>query len=559
MLRLLSIRNFAVVESLEAEFGAGFTVLTGETGAGKSILLDALSLLLGDRFDTRQLRPGADRAEIAAEFAVDEASSIGAWLLEQDLAAEGALLLRRVLDAQGRSRAWINGRPATLAQLTEAGERLIDLHGQHAHHSLGRAEMQRQLLDAFGGFATLAGEVASAWRAWRDVQERYARAARDAAAKEIERETLARRHADLTALGATAQEWRDLSRQQSRLAHAAALLEATGSAEAELVEGESALLPRLASLTQRLRQAATHDRALDEIVALIDEARIRFDEASRLLRSYRERLELDPAELERIERRLAAIHEIARKYRVRPEELPDLAASTEAELKALVADTDIDSLARAERRTKAAFDALAEELSAKRKFAAAELGHRVTSMMAKLAMAGGRVEVGLMPLSEPSNYGLERAQLNVATHPKQPLGPLSFIASGGELSRLGLAIQVALSEVGAVPTLIFDEVDSGIGGAVAASVGGLLKQLGARRQVLCVTHLPQVAACADAHYRVTKKTHGDSVNTDLKRLGPSERVEELARMLGGREVTAKTRAHAKELLLQNQPARGAGG
>src|SRR5215831_1060463 len=424
MLRLLSIRNFAVVESLDAEFGAGFTVLTGETGAGKSILLDALSLLLGDRFDTRQLRPGADRAEIAAEFAVDEASSIGAWLLEQDLAAEGALLLRRVLDAQGRSRAWINGRPATLAQLTEAGERLIDLHGQHAHQSLGRAEMQRHLLDAFGGFATLAGEVASSWRAWRDVQERRARAARDAAAKEIEREGLARRHADLAALGATAQEWRDLSQQQSRLAHAAALLEAAGSAEAELAEGESALLPQLASLTQRLRQAATHDSALDEIVALIDEARIRFDEASRSLRSYRERLELDPAELERVERRLASIHEMARKYRVRPEELPDLAASTEAELKALVADTDVDSLVRAEHRTKAAFDALAQELSAKRKFAAAELGHRVTSMMAKLAMAGGRVEVGLTPLSEPSSYGLERAELKTATHPKQPLGPL---------------------------------------------------------------------------------------------------------------------------------------
>jgi DNA repair protein RecN (Recombination protein N) len=558
MLRLLSIRNFAVVEALEAEFGAGFTVLTGETGAGKSILLDALSLLLGDRFDTRQLRPGAERSEIAAEFTIDEASGVGAWLAEQDLAGEGALLLRRVLDAQGRSRAWINGRPATLAQLAEAGERLIDLHGQHAHHSLGRGEMQRALLDAFGGFATLTAEVSAAWRAWRDAQERRARAERDSAAKQNERDALARRDADLSALGATAAEWRDLTHVQSRLANAAALIEAAGGAETELREGEAALLSRLVSLTQRLRQAARHDSALEEIVALVDEARIRVDEAARALRNYRERLELDPAELERVERRLAAIHEIARKYRVRPEELPDLAAATQASLALLAADADVAALIRAEQRTKAALDALAEQLSAKRKFAAAELSHKVSSMMAKLAMAGGRFEVALTPLAEPSSFGLERVEFQAATHPKQAPGPLSLIASGGELSRLGLAIQVALSEVGAVPTLIFDEVDAGIGGAVAASVGRLLKQLGTQRQVLCVTHLPQVAACADAHYRVTKKTRSDSANSDLARLGPPERVEELARMLGGSEITAKTRAHAKELLHQNQPTRGVG-
>ena len=558
MLRLLSIRNFAVVETLEAEFGPGFTVLTGETGAGKSILLDALSLLLGDRFDARQLRPGAERSEIAAEFTVDEASGIGAWLAEHDLAGEGALLLRRVLDAQGRSRAWINGRPATLAQLAQAGELLIDLHGQHAHQSLGRAEMQRALLDAFGGFATLAGEVSSAWRAWRDVHERRARAERDSAAKQSERDALTRRDAELSALGATAAEWHDLTHVQSRLAHAAALLEAAAGAETELGEGDAALFLRLVSLTQRLRQAARHDSALDEIVALIDEARIRIDEATRALRHYRERLDLDPAELERVERRLAAIHETARKYRVRPEELPDLAAATQASLALLAADTDVAALVRAEQWAKASFDALAEQLSAKRKFAAAELGHKVSSMMSKLAMAGGRFEVALASLEEAASFGGERVEFCAATHPKQAPGPLSLIASGGELSRLGLAIQVALSEVGAVPTLIFDEVDAGIGGAVAASVGRLLKQLGARRQVLCVTHLPQVAACADAHYRVTKKTRADSVNSDLSRLGSSERVEELARMLGGSGITAKTRAHAKELLLQNQSGLGAG-
>jgi DNA repair protein RecN (Recombination protein N) len=552
MLRLLSIRNFAVVEALEAEFAAGFTVLTGETGAGKSILLDALSLLLGDRFETRQLRPGAERAEIAAEFDIDNAPAVRAWLVEQDLTGDGALLLRRVLDAQGRSRAWINGRSATLAQLEAAGERLIDLHGQHAHQSLVRPETQRQLLDAFGGFSTLAGEVTVAWRAWRDATERHQRGMRDAATKNVEREALARRHAELSALGATAAEWQELARAQSRLAHAAALLEAALAGETELADGEAALASRLATLAHRLRQAATHDKALDDVVALVDEARIRADEASRTLRKYRERLDLDPAELARVEARLAAIHDVARKYKVRPEDLPALAAETESALTALAADADVAALARAERVAKATFDGLAEELSAKRRYAATELGHRVSAMMGELAMAGGRIEIALEPLAQPASYGLEAVEFVAATHPKQPLGSLSRIASGGELSRLGLAIQAVLSEVGAVPTLIFDEVDAGIGGAVAASVGRLLRQLGARRQVLCVTHLPQVAACADAHYRVTKKTRAHSVSSDLAKLGPADRLEELARMLGGREITARTRAHAKELLAQNR-------
>lgn len=553
MLRLLSIRNFAVVEALEAEFASGFSVLTGETGAGKSILLDALSLLLGDRFETRQLRAGAERAEIAAEFNVDDAAEVGAWLVAQDFPGDGSLLLRRVLDTQGRSRAWINGRPATLAQLAEVGEQLIDLHGQHAHQSLGRPETQRRLLDAFGGFATLAGETASAWRAWRDAQERHAHGRRHAASKAAERDALMSRHAELSTLGASAAEWDGLAQTQSRLAHAAALLEAAAAGEAELADGEAALSSRLSALAHRLRHAAAHDRALDDIVALVEEARIRVDEASRILRNYRQRLDLDPGELARVDARLAAIHEVARKYRVRPEALPGLAADTEAALAALATGADVQALERAESKAKTEFDALAEELSAKRKFAAAELGHRVTAMMAKLAMAGGRVEIALLPVSEPSSYGLEGVEFRAATHPKQPLGPLSRMASGGELSRLGLAIQVVLAEVAAVPTLIFDEVDAGIGGAVAAAVGGLLKQLGARRQVMCVTHLPQVAACADAHYRVTKKSRAHAVNSELARLGAAQRIEELARMLGGRDVTAKTRAHAKELLAQSRP------
>jgi DNA repair protein RecN (Recombination protein N) len=552
MLRLLSIRNFAVVEALEIEFEPGFTVLTGETGAGKSILLDALSLLLGGRFETRQLRPGSERAEIVAEFDVAAASGLSTWLDEQDLGNNGALLLRRTLDAQGRSRAWINGRPATLSQLGDAGKHLVDLHGQHAYESLGRPETQRQLVDVFGGFAALAREVAVAWRAWREAKERCARGERDSATWLAERDALAARAAELSALGATAAEWHELNAAQSRLANAASLLEAAAAGVAELIESESALNLRLAALIHQLRRAATHDRSLDPIVALADEALVRVDEAGRALRNYRERLDLDPAELARVEERLASIHAIARKHRVAPEALPALAQETDARLAAFSADGDTELLARAEREALSAYRALAGELTAKRKFAAVELAHRVSATMKELAMGSGRFDVGLSPTAEPASFGMETVEFRVATHPKQALGPIARVASGGELSRLALAIQVVLADVGQVPTLIFDEVDVGIGGAVAATVGRLLGQLGARRQVLCVTHLPQVAACADGHYRVTKSGDAERVATELTRLDAAHRVEELARMLGGHEITAKTRAHAKELLAQNQ-------
>jgi len=553
MLRTLSIRNFAVVEGLEVEFDAGFTVLTGETGAGKSILLDALSLLLGDRFETRQLRPGAERAEIVAEFDLDDATAARDYLAEQDLVEGNSLLLRRTLDAQGRSRAWINGRPATLTQLAGAGENLVDLHGQHAHEAFGRAETQRSLLDAFGGFSALSREITSAWRVWRDAAQRRELGERDAASLASKKAELAARHAELSALGATASEWEELTATQSRLAHAASLLETANVGEAELTEGDAALRSRLAGVIQKLRQAVMHDRSLEGVLALTEEARIRVEEAARALRSYRERLDLDPAELARVEERIAAIHAAARKYRVAPAALADLAAETATRLSAISAGSDAAALTRAETEALSAYRALAVQLSAKRKLAAAELAHRVSAAMGDLAMGGGRFDVSLAPSAEPTSHGLESVDFLVATHPKQAPGPIARVASGGELSRLALALQVVLSEVGQVPTLIFDEVDVGIGGAVAATVGRSLRALGSRRQVLCVTHLPQVAACADRHYRVTKFGNRDSVTTELTPLDGGERIEELARMLGGREITAKTRAHAKELLAQNRP------
>ena len=553
MLRLLSIRNFVVVEMLDLELDRGFSVLTGETGAGKSILLDALALLLGDRFELRQLRPGAERAELAAEFDVDGCPPVAAWLEDQGLAADtSTLLLRRTQDAQGRSRAWINGRPATLAQLKEVGERLVDLHGQHAHQSLGTTDAQRALVDAFGGFTALSRGTAAAWRQWRAAVEARdaAAAAQDATA--AERETLEDRRRELAVLGVTAAEWTSLSQSQSRLAHSAALQDAAAAGEEELTEADAALARRLSALIAKLDAGAVHDPALKEVVALLLPARIQLVEAARELRAYRQKLDLDPSLLARIEERQAAIHDMARRYRVRPEALPELLRETEARISTLAQSADRDALAERASVAEAAWRNLADELTRKRMFAAHELQERVSHAMQALAMKGGRFEIALLRLAVPTSHGSEQVEFRVASHPRQPLGPLARVASGGELSRIALAIQVVTSEVGEVPTLVFDEVDVGIGGAVAATVGGLLQELGSRRQVLCVTHLPQVAAHADAHFRVTK--HGDdtAVRAEVDALKGPARVEELARMLAGGAITAKTRAHAKELLEQQR-------
>ena len=553
MLRLLSIRNFVLVDALDLELDPGFAVLTGETGAGKSILLDALGLLLGDRFEVRQIRPGADRAELAASFDVSGTPAVGAWLGEHALSGDdGDVLVRRVLDAQGRSRAFVNGHPVTLAQLSALGEQLVDLHVQHAHQSLEHAEEQRGLVDAFGGFTTLTREVGEAWREWRMAAERRDAARNDAQATANEREFLASRKRELAALAVSESEWADLNAVHARLANASQLIEAAAHGDELLSEGDDAVGVKLAHLGQRLARAVEHDPALADIASLVESARIQLDEAARTLRDYRRRLDLDPAELRRVEDRIASIHDVARKHRVRPETLPGLLAETEARLGVLDASADADRLAREADQAEASFRALAEALSKKRRFAASELAHRATEAMQALAMVGGRIEIALVPLATPASFGVEQVEFRVASHAKQTPGPLSRVASGGELSRIALAIQVVTSEVGHVPTLVFDEVDAGIGGAVAATVGKLMQSLGTRRQVLCVTHLPQVAAFADAHYRVTKSGDEASVTSAVTELDRSARIEELARMLGGSEITAKTRAHAKELYAQSQ-------
>jgi DNA repair protein RecN (Recombination protein N) len=552
MLRALSIRQFVVVDTLDVEFDAGLTILTGETGAGKSILLDALGLLLGDRFELRQLRPGTERAELAAVFDIAALPSVARWLEAAQLDAGDELLLRRVQDAQGRSRAFINGRPSTLNQLSELGAQLLDLHGQHAHQALVSAEAQRTLLDAFGGFAQLARDVAEAWRVWRLAIERRDAAATAAQAFAVERETLLERARELAALALEPDEWTTLDAAQRRLANAAELIEATTQAEEALVEGDDALARRLARIVQKLTQASANDAALAEIVALLAPAAIQLDEAVRAVREYRRRLDLDPAELARIERRLSAIHDAARKHRVRPDALRALSQSIAVRLAELSEATDADALTRAADDAGARYDALAAALSAKRATAANALGRRVTTTMQDLAMTGGRFDVAIEPAPAAASFGRETVAFRIATHPKQPPAPLSRVASGGELSRVALAIHVAASDAGAVPTLVFDEVDAGIGGAVAATVGRMLQTLAERRQVLCVTHLPQVAAHADHHFRVVKRGNGERVTSELTALAQAARVDELARMLAGSEVTTKTRAHARELYEQHR-------
>jgi DNA repair protein RecN (Recombination protein N) len=552
MLRLLSIRNFVVVDALDVEFDAGFSVLTGETGAGKSILLDALGLLLGDRFELRQLRPGAERAELAASFDLGAQDTVREWLTAHELDSGTELLLRRVLDVQGRSRAWINGRPATLAQLAEVGALLLDLHGQHAHQALAGTEAQRELLDAYGKLTARSADVSSAWRAWRNATERRDAAAANARASAEERERLAERQHDLATLATAPGEWDELSAAQRRLANAAGLIDATTQASAALSEGDDSLATRVAQLMHRLTQAADLDPALASIVDLISPAAIQIDEAARALRDYQRRLDLDPAELARVEARLGAIHDMARKHRVRPDELQALQEATAQRLQDLDDASDAAALAQAVEEALSRYDALARELSTGRAAAVKSLSKRVSATMHELAMAGGRLEIALNPEGTPTRHGRESVEFRIATHPRQPVGPLARVASGGELARVALAIHVAASDVGDIPTLVFDEVDTGIGGPVAATVGRMLQTLGARRQVLCVTHLPQVAAHADHHYRVAKTGAGEKVSSELAQLASTARIDELARMLAGSAITSKTRAHAKELYEQHR-------
>jgi DNA repair protein RecN (Recombination protein N) len=548
MLRSLSIRDFVIVDRLELEFAPGFTALTGETGAGKSILVDALGLTLGERADAGVVRQGAERAEITAEFELDEASPLQQWLSERELGSDGTCLMRRVIDVGGRSRAFINGTPATIAQLREAGEFLVDIHGQHEHQSLLRAVAQRELLDGFAGLQDAVSRIAALYRTWRARREQRVAFETGSAAIAAEREQLEWQVKELKGLEFTPEAWQELTAEHGRLSHAASLIEATQYGLDALSEAEGSSLPQLNAVIARLSALSEFDPALREVLDVLEPARIQMQEAVYSLRHYQQKLDVDPQRLRTVEARLDAVHSACRKYRVDPDELSALLEKAQNRLAELGAAGDPETLQRLEDEALTAYTAEAQKLSTARRKAAAKLAAEVTAAMQTLALGGGAFEVAVAAVAEPAAHGVDEIEFRVATHKGMTPQPLAKVASGGELSRLSLAIQTVTSEVAQVSTLVFDEVDAGIGGRVAEIVGRMLKQLGRKRQVMCITHLPQVAASADHQWRVAKATSQSKVSSRVTALQGEERVDEIARMLGGVKITETTRKHAAEML-----------
>lgn len=552
MLGSLYIRDVAIVKSLELEFGEGLTVLTGETGAGKSILIDALALVLGGRADLGIVRPGAARAEVSASFALAAGTEAAAWLAAHELEADGDCVLRRVVEKDRPSKGFINGRPVPIQMLRELGEHLVDIHGQHEHQSLLRRDAQRQTLDDYAGLADPLARVRAHHDEIRAIEARAEALRQQAHDRGARLELLQHQVKELEALALTAQEIPEIEEEHSRLANGAELLEGAQTAVQTLYEDDEASVSQLiARVTGRLEALAHFDARLGETVALLNEATIRVDEAASRLHHYLDGLELDPGRLQWLESRLGAIHDLARKHRVRPDELPALLERLRVEL-ADVEDID-GNLARLEASLAAARQAYtdaARAVSRARKQAAAKLGRAVTERMQELGMSGGRFEIELMPLpdGEISAHGLERVEFLVTANPGLPPKPLAKVASGGELSRISLALQVVTARLGRIPTLVFDEVDVGVGGRVAEIVGRELRTLGENRQVLCITHLPQVAALGQHHLQAAKLPQDGSTVVEVKRLKNAERVQEIARMLGGVEISKKTIAHAQDML-----------
>jgi DNA repair protein RecN (Recombination protein N) len=549
VLRSLHIRDFAVVERAQLDFARGFTALTGETGAGKSMLIDALAMVLGERSDVGLVRAGAERSEIGAEFTMAVRAPIERWLAENDLAGDaGACLIRRIIERSGRSRAFINGRPVTLAQLREAGGYLVDIHGQHEHQSLLQSGSQRALLDGYAGVSELAAAVAAAWRRWQDLRAQLSALETNAAVIAAEREQLEWQVNELSALNFNVDEWAALQAEHVRLAHAASLVDSSQFALEALAEGDHAGLEQTNAALARLRSALEYDGRLKETLDVLEPAQIQLQEAVYALRDYVQRLELDPQRLREVEQRLDAVHSAARKYRVVPDALADTLAQARQRLDDLSASGNADEVRQREAAARQAYLAEANKLSAARRKAAKKLSEQVTGAMQTLAMEGGTYQVALHPLDEGNSGGLEQVEFVVSAHRGLDLRPLAKAASGGELSRVSLAIQAATSQVARVPTLIFDEVDAGIGGRVAEIVGRMLKKLGRTHQVMCVTHLPQVAASADEQWQVAKTVAGGKVASQVAVLDATQRVEEIARMLGGIRITETTRRHAAEML-----------
>ena len=556
MLQNLALRDFVIVDQLELDLASGFTVLTGETGAGKSILLDALGLVLGERADSSQIREGAQRAEISAlfEIADEQIAHCNQWLDDQGFPIDDegrALLLKRTIEANGRSRAFINGSVATLAQLREAGDQLVDIHGQHAHQLLLKSGAQRELLDRHAGLLPQVNELGELYKQWHDSRKLLSQAENAGQDIERERERLEWQYEELKALSPLEGEWDSIQVDHARLANAAKIITGCQEVIDGLSESENSAESILSKANLSISDLAEHDPALSEISQALESAQIQVDEAVHGLNRYLQKIDLDPERLGQLEERMQALHAAARKYRTDTNQLPRLLIETSERLDALSASQNIEGLRNKVKEQEGIYLKAAKLLSQKRSKAAAQLSKLVTAAMQNLSMAGGQLEIALKPLDEGASFGLEQAEFLVAGHAGSTPRPLAKVASGGELARISLAISVITSEASFTPTLIFDEVDAGIGGAVAETVGKLLRQLGESHQILCVTHLPQVAAQGNQHFKVIKSQSGDKTLSQLNVLSRNERVEEIARMLGGATITDTTRRHARELLEQS--------
>ena len=542
-LQRISLRDFVIVRQLELEFGAGFTVLSGETGAGKSILIDALQLVLGARADASVVREGATRSELCAEFSAP--LHLQPWLQDNGFDAADDLLLKRSIDAQGKSRAWINGSPATATQLREIGDQLLDIHGQHAWQSLTRPSAVRELLDAYAQIPTQA--LQTLWNDWRQSLQtlEHARSAQDQLQQE--RERLSWQIGEVDKLSPGVDEWEELNAQHTRLSHAQTLLDAAQTALTHLQE-EDAAHSHLAQAVKALQEQANIEAEFQQLSDQLSSALAQAEDAAHSLQAWLRRADLDPQGLADIDARMGLWVGLSRRYKRTPQELPALYHGWQQELVKLDAAVDLAALEASEQKAKNAFMAEARKRSQARQKAAPKLAASITQAMQNLGMQGGQFQVQLQALDEPASHGLEEVQFLVAGHAGSTPRPVGKVASGGELSRIALAIAVTTSQLGTAQTLIFDEVDAGVGGAVAETVGRLMKQLGKDRQVLAVTHLPQVAACADHHWVVSKHADKEGVASQVIPATGEQRVAEIARMLGGERLSDTTHAHAREML-----------
>ncbi len=552
MLNHLYIRDFTIVHELELTFEPGFTALTGETGAGKSILVDALALALGERADNTVIRHGCARAEIVAGFSLRPDQDAARWLNEHDLFAEQECVLRRVIDADKPSRGFINGRPVPIQMLRELGQYLVDIHGQHEHQSMLRRDGQRQILDDYAGLGEVLTRLNLHYAELTTLTSRLQALQRQSSDRDARLDLLRYQVRELQALAITTEELAQLEEEHSRLANGAELLEGLQeSAQALCDDEQAAVAPVLARALSRLEQLTRYDSRLVELTALLREASIQVDEAASRLHQYLDKLELDPQRLQTVEQRLASVHDLARKHKTRAEELPQILERLAMELRDLEeGDLNSERLQQAIETERHRYLELAQQISTTRRQAAPTLGKSVTAQMQQLGMPGGRFAIQLEPLppGELSASGLEHVEFLVSANPGQPLRALTKVASGGELSRISLALQVAAAQVARIPTLVFDEVDVGIGGRVAEIVGQQLRRLGASREVLCITHLAQVAALGDQHLQVTKTSTGETVSTAVRALTGRERIDEIARMIGGIKISKKTLAHAQDML-----------